>query len=260
MTNPSNWAIATNAQEYLRGQEKRLGSEERRPIVRKASDILGPGFGPYAIETFDWNSIETAFNGFWFSQAGAANAPDAIHDWVGHTIGRVEGAGIQVANTYRAVDWPTTTARRAFDTLSGGGRQYTDWVIDTPPVADVWHYIGTAGEPAFMGTWTNYGGSYDNAAFTERNGIIYLKGLVKSGTVNTLVFTLPVAYRPVSRRIFATLGAAVTSGAASTGTAHTHDISDVGARVNIFVSGDVVPQNSGNAYVSLDGISYPKEN
>jgi len=66
----------------------------------------------------------------------------------------------------------------------------TEYLPDT-----YWHEVGGSGEPAFIGSWTNYGGGFDTAAFRmTADGWVYMKGLVKSGS-GTL-FTLPEGYRP----------------------------------------------------------------
>lgn len=63
-----------------------------------------------------------------------------------------------------------------------------------------WHEIGSGGEPAFQNSWVNVGGSYDTAAFCKIGGITFIKGSVKTGTLGTTVFTLPVGYRPLLQR------------------------------------------------------------
>lgn len=70
--------------------------------------------------------------------------------------------------------------------------------------ADAMHKVGATGEPAFQYSWVNY--DTDNvAAFTrDAMGFVYVRGLVKSGTVGsgTPIFTLPVGYRPATQRAF----------------------------------------------------------
>ena len=62
----------------------------------------------------------------------------------------------------------------------------------------LWHEIDATDEPAFENSWVNYGGgTYDTAAFRiDAEGWVHLKGLVKSGTSATTMFTLPEGYRP----------------------------------------------------------------
>jgi hypothetical protein len=66
-----------------------------------------------------------------------------------------------------------------------------------------WHYVGAAGEPAFEHSWVNYsaiGAGFTNARFCCRDGVVFIEGLVKSGTLGSnaaaSIFTLPAGYRP----------------------------------------------------------------
>ena len=46
--------------------------------------------------------------------------------------------------------------------------------------------------------WLNYGGVYPNAAYRMIGGVVYIRGLIKSGTVTNItpLATLPVGCRP----------------------------------------------------------------
>lgn len=60
-----------------------------------------------------------------------------------------------------------------------------------------WHEVGTSGEPAFENSWVNYALGHATAAFYKDPwGIVHIKGLVKSGTIGTAIFTLPTGYIP----------------------------------------------------------------
>lgn len=72
---------------------------------------------------------------------------------------------------------------------------------------DSWILVGyTGGAPAFQNSWANYGDGWHWAAFyKDPVGVVRLRGLVKSGTVNTAIFTLPSGYRPPVDHYFAAL-------------------------------------------------------
>ena len=60
-----------------------------------------------------------------------------------------------------------------------------------------WRDVGGTDQPAFENSWANYGGAYAEAAFRmDSEGWVHLKGLVKTGSVGTTIFTLPEEYRP----------------------------------------------------------------
>lgn len=108
------------------------------------------------------------------------------------------------------------------------------------PQVETIRYIGSSGQPAFQGTWVNYGGGFEEAGYWKDPwGLVHLCGLVKLGTINTPVFTLPGGYRPKAREIFA---------ADTSANAH--------GRCDISAAGDVIPVAGNNAYFSLSGITF----
>lgn len=94
--------------------------------------------------------------------------------------------------------------------------------------------------PAFMNSWTNYETTYNPAGyFKDSLGIVHLRGLVKNGTNNTTIFTLPAGYRPSNRELQAVQTSLNTIG-----------------RVDIFADGQVTVVSGSNGWVSLDGITF----
>lgn len=54
--------------------------------------------------------------------------------------------------------------------------------------------------------WAQYGGAYAYAAYTKQpNGLVLLRGAVKSGTAGSIIFTLPTGYRPQYDAAFASV-------------------------------------------------------
>ena len=94
--------------------------------------------------------------------------------------------------------------------------------------------------PAFMNSWTNYDTTYNPAGyFKDSLGIVHLRGLVKNGTNNTTIFTLPVGYRPSNRELQAVQT----------------NLNIIG-RVDILADGQVTVVSGSNGWVSLDGITF----
>ncbi len=107
MATPNNWPQAQGLGDWMRGQEKRMMREERRPRVQSASDLLGPGFGPHATTVTDWNSEAARFNGFFHSDGSASNTPaPAVVAWHGLTVS-VGNHGVQML-------WSHATPVRTF--------------------------------------------------------------------------------------------------------------------------------------------------
>lgn len=94
--------------------------------------------------------------------------------------------------------------------------------------------------PTLLNSWVNFDTDTHNEAgyFRSQDGIVYLRGLIKSGTVGQTAFTLPAGYRPTRRMICV----AISNGAIG--------------RVDIEADGSVVINAGNNTYVSLDGISF----
>lgn len=97
--------------------------------------------------------------------------------------------------------------------------------------------------PSFSNSWVNYGSVYSIAGYyKDKFGIVHLRGLIKSGTINAAAFTLPSGYRPAYRHMQATVS---NNGAA-----------EIISRIDVDTNGDVIPVTGSNTYFSLDGISF----
>jgi len=102
-----------------------------------------------------------------------------------------------------------------------------------------WHEVGADGEPAFQNSWVNYGSGFATAAFRKDVlGWVHLRGMIKSGTIGSAAFALPVGYRPPAHIYFA----CVSNGAFGD--------------VLIITSGNVIPQVGNNTWFSLNGITF----
>lgn len=100
-----------------------------------------------------------------------------------------------------------------------------------------WHEVGSGGgEPGFENSWVNYGASdHTTAAFyKDPFGTVHIKGLVKSGTINTPVFTLPSGYTPDGIHIFATIAGGALG------------------RLDILSDGSVQPRTGATTYYSIN--------
>lgn len=107
-----------------------------------------------------------------------------------------------------------------------------------------WHAVGAVGEPAFQNGWVNYGDIWSTCEFyKDQIGIVHVKGLVKSGTINSVIFTLPVGYRPTHVSHFVALGNSTTP--INTGL--------------LYPNGDVKQRTGSNGYFSLDRLSFRAE-
>lgn len=89
--------------------------------------------------------------------------------------------------------------------------------------------------PVLAGAWVNTGGVYPNAAYwRDASNMVWLRGRVQGGAVPSTLFTLPVNYRPIGTRSFAT---------------------SLGDVIEVDTAG-VVTVVSGASPVSLDGVMF----
>ena len=93
--------------------------------------------------------------------------------------------------------------------------------------------------PTFQNSWTNFGGGYSNAGYyKDAFGRVYLRGLIKSGTIGAAAFTLPAGYRPPGDERFFV------------------ESNGGGSILVVDSSGSVSPSSGGNSYFSLAGVSF----
>ncbi|MEI8206602.1 MAG: hypothetical protein WCG03_06970 [Kiritimatiellales bacterium] len=118
-------------------------------------------------------------------------------------------------------------------------------------VQDDWTPVNAVGgaNPTFLHAWVNYDATYNTAGyFRDKNGIVYLKGLVKSGAVSTgvtagvpdgAIFQLPVGYRPEKQQIRVVMTNANVEG-----------------RCDIDTNGYVIAMEGSSSWFSLDGVTF----
>lgn len=113
------------------------------------------------------------------------------------------------------------------------------------PESEDWHIVGTEGEPAFQNGWVQYSWDHPQISFYKDNyGIVHLKGLTKSGTANTIIYTLPVGYRPKENMHLIIQG----------------NQTDPVCTAHVYANGDVKERTGDNVWMTLDGISFKADN
>lgn len=97
-----NWRTDIDAADYFLHQKKKMAVADRRPVIRRASDLVGPGIAEGAVRLGDFNDPLATFNGFYSAVPGALNAPDAqmpLHereDFIGQVVSDSALGGRQV--------------------------------------------------------------------------------------------------------------------------------------------------------------------
>jgi hypothetical protein len=116
----------------------------------------------------------------------------------------------------------------------------TVWALRDGPD---WLVLGPVGAgwvaPTLLNAWVNYDVTTFNAAGYRRvGGMVVLRGLVKSGTINTPIFNLPAAFRPARENILATVS------------------NDLFGEARVTSVGDVRCTVGSNTWVSLDNLGF----
>lgn len=92
--------------------------------------------------------------------------------------------------------------------------------------------------PTLLSGWQHYGSIYPPARYRRRDGIVNLRGLIRSGTIGQRIMTLPAGYRPPYELIFSVAS------------------NNAYGEVRVATNGDVVPVIGNNGWVSLDGLHF----
>jgi hypothetical protein len=75
------------------------------------------------------------------------------------------------------------------------------------PVDPRWHVVGAAGEPAFLNSWGNWGPSYAGLRYRRVGDVVSIRGLIVKAAAagaNSIVFQIPVGFRPVEHYLWIT--------------------------------------------------------
>lgn len=123
----SGWPAADDFGQFVTDNERNINELKRRTRIPSARQIMGPGLGPYAVQLFDWNDPKTLYNGVFYSEDGAANAPGS-GVWIGSNWCTPDGRGIQTA---RALASPTDEMVRTFVATPSGTPTFTAWVTSS---------------------------------------------------------------------------------------------------------------------------------
>lgn len=169
MTGEQDWRIDVTAADYFLHQQKTINLADRRPVINKAGDLVGPGINASAARIDDFNDLLATFNGYYSAVPGALNAPDgdltlgSRESFVGTVVSdSVLGGrqtftglttGIEFSRTFlrspndpESIGWSAWSGQRILATASGapvGTNTLSSWpaVLTAPTLST----IGNAG-------------------------------------------------------------------------------------------------------------------
>lgn len=119
MGGEQNWRVPTTAEDFFRSQQKALNLADRRPVIRKAADLVGPGIDKQAIPISDFSDQLATYNGFFSAVAGTFGAPNSTDAFVGTVINDAVLGGTQTfLGLTSKITYQRTFQRNPSDPLS----------------------------------------------------------------------------------------------------------------------------------------------
>lgn len=117
-----------DAEDYFGNQQKKLALADRRPVIRRASDLVGPGIGESAVRVTNFNNALATYNGYYSSLVGAKNAPNTNENFIGYTVMDSELGGVQVLYGMQSrVEYRRRFTRNPMD---AGSIVFDGWLFD----------------------------------------------------------------------------------------------------------------------------------
>lgn len=95
MSNEQNWRTEVNAVDYFGHQKKATTLADRRPVIRRASDLVGPGINANAVRISNFNDPLATYNGYFSAAPGASAAPNSTDTFVGTVTSDSDFGGVQ---------------------------------------------------------------------------------------------------------------------------------------------------------------------
>lgn len=235
-----SWRVPIDAGDYFGHRQKKLDLADRRPVPRKAADIVGPGIDSGAVRVTNWNDLLALFNGYYSSLRGALNAPTTTEDFIGYTsMDEVLGGVQTLTSLTNDSRYSRTFYRNPADpesiTFGAWKLDYDGRLPDTGPIA------------AILGNnWVNYDNYWEAATYQRLGGVCHIEGFIRSGvvTTGTILFVLPPLFRPGTNKHVVVATADTTN-----------------ARINILTDGRVITNNAVSAsWTSITNISFVVRN
>jgi len=99
---------------------------------------------------------------------------------------------------------------------------------------------------SLLNGWVSYDNTYGPPRYRKLNGVVYVQGLVKSGSLGTVIANLPAGFRPGNG-----LPKLLFPGNGNTDTGAT--------RIDVDFNGNIIHIGGYNAYYTLSGITFPAD-
>lgn len=182
----------------------------------------------------------------WITLTGEVAGEQSVR-WAGRGVLPAEGDDALLIMDSRgdpwAVCWPSGLTSDTAGSLAALDARLD--AIEAGPEAV--RYIGDTGQPAFVNGWVNFdnglatpgGGTNRDAGFYRDRGRVHLTGLIRSGTMGDVAFTLPAGYRPVRQDAEFAVNSVNAFGV-----------------IAVLSTGVVLPSVGSNTWLFLNGVSF----
>lgn len=187
-----SWANSSTGNVTLTGTETLTNKTLTTPVI--GTSIIDASSN----ELIVFGTVASAVNSIRIQNASTTMAPILAADGDDTNIDLIldpKGAGAVIINGLK------------FPIADGTTKQYlrTDGSGSL-----VWESLGNQQawqSVTFSGTWVNYAGYATCQYYKDNEGVVHVKGVASSGaTATSVIFTLPVGYRPTENRMFAGSG------------------------------------------------------
>lgn len=243
------WDIKFTVADYFSSASKTMQLSTAFSLIDYFNGGKGLAFGKVAEKEGFENDLKTWFTGgietvalptgdgtllYWQDVPGGY-----YHAVIGSVAGQPSPSGliqvIRYETDFSAI-WHDLTSRNVYR-LYGSAAAINGWtLISGAPVTFA---------PPLLNSWVNYGDGFAAAEYwKDSDNVVHITGLIKDGGVadGTVIFTLPVGFRPGLKELFpSTL---------SSGT----------GRIDVNDNGNVVVKIASATYTSLAGISFLAKN
>lgn len=106
------------------------------------------------------------------------------------------------------------------------------------------HKLGDSGWIALplVNSWVSYDNTYGPPRYRKVAGVVFVQGLIRSGSLGAVAFTLPAGYRPSLKLLFVV-----------------DRDPNVDGRIDVETNGNVVMVTASTGWTSLSGITFPAD-
>ena len=243
------WDIKFSVQDYFSTASKTMQLSTAFSLIDYFNGGKGLAFGKVAEKDGFENHLKTWFTGG-IEAIPLPSGDGSLAYWQtvkgGYyyaTLGLVNGQPtpsglVQVIRlgTDFSVLWNDLTSQKVYR-LYGSDTIINGWnLISGVPVTFI---------PTLLNNWLHFDTGFVKASYwKDSDNMVHIRGLIRNGATSsgTIIFTLPVGYRPSYREIF------------------TVNIDGGSGRIDVLADGSVMLQIASAGYTSLSGISFLAEN